>query len=216
MNNSQRTNKKININANLFHLTTNAILTAVIIIMSFTPIGYLKIGTVAITFITVPVAIGAIISGPISGAVLGGIFGLTSFIQCFGIDPFGTALLNINLIYTLLMCFVPRILTGLLSGLVFKFLSKADKTNLISYVITCLSCSVMNTIFFMASLMVLFGSSDYIKSIMDALGQTNVILFMFALVGINALIEIIVNSLISAAISKSLAIIIKKQKAKYN
>ena len=59
------------------------LLTAILIIMCYTPLGYLNIGPLAITFNTIPVAIGALALGPVGGAVTGGVFGLTSFLQCF-------------------------------------------------------------------------------------------------------------------------------------
>ena len=61
-----------------------AILVAIMLIFAYTPLGYLKAGPIEITFMVLPVAIGAIILGPAVGAILGGIFGVTSFIQCFG------------------------------------------------------------------------------------------------------------------------------------
>lgn len=72
-------------------LVQMAILIAVMLILAFTPLGYLKVGAIEITFMTIPVVVGAIILGPTAGAVLGGVFGLTSFIQCFGMSAFGAA-----------------------------------------------------------------------------------------------------------------------------
>ena len=69
-----------------------AILVAIMLILAFTPLGYLKVGAIEITFMTIPVVIGAILLGPPAGAFLGGVFGLTSFIQCFGMSAFGSAL----------------------------------------------------------------------------------------------------------------------------
>ncbi|HBN84937.1 MAG TPA: ECF transporter S component, partial [Clostridiales bacterium] len=45
-------------------LTQLGILSAIIIIMAFTPLGYLRIGPLSITFLTVPVIIGAMLLGP--------------------------------------------------------------------------------------------------------------------------------------------------------
>ena len=45
---------------------------------------------------TVPVAVGAIILGPKGGAICGLAFGITSFMQCFGMGAFGTMLFSIN------------------------------------------------------------------------------------------------------------------------
>ena len=71
-----------------------AILIAVVLIMAFTPLGYLKTVGLEISLITIPVAIGAMVIGPLAGAVLGAVFGLTSFYQCFGMSQFGAMLLS--------------------------------------------------------------------------------------------------------------------------
>ena len=84
-------------------LVQMSILIAIMLILAFTPLGYLKVGAIDITFMTIPVVVGAILLGPASGAVLGGVFGLTSFIQCFGMSTFGEALLNINPFLTFLV-----------------------------------------------------------------------------------------------------------------
>ena len=48
----------------IYKLSLAAVLTALIFVMAFTPLGYLKVGVVSITFLTIPVVIGAIIGGP--------------------------------------------------------------------------------------------------------------------------------------------------------
>ena len=58
-----------------------ALLVAIIIVLAFTPLGYIKTLGLEITLIVVPVTVGAITLGPAAGAVLGLVFGLTSFIQ---------------------------------------------------------------------------------------------------------------------------------------
>ena len=66
-------------------LTLLGLLTAVLLVMSFTPLGYLNIGPLAITLNMIPVAISAAALGPFGGAVTGAVFGMTSFLQCLGI-----------------------------------------------------------------------------------------------------------------------------------
>ena len=94
------------------YLVEMALLTAIILIMAFTPVGYIRTLGLEITLIVVPVAIGAVTLGPAAGAVLGGIFGVTSFVQCFGMSHFGAMLLSINPVLTFLVCVPTRILTG--------------------------------------------------------------------------------------------------------
>ena len=96
-----------------------ALMTAIIFIMAFTPLGYFRTPGLSITFLTVPVAVGAIILGPKGGAVCGLVFGITSFIQCFASGGFGAMLLSINPVGAAFTCIVPRVLEGWLCGLIF-------------------------------------------------------------------------------------------------
>ena len=53
-------------------LTTLGILTAIILVMSFTPLGYIKTLGLEITLLHIPVILGAALTGPVGGMVLGG------------------------------------------------------------------------------------------------------------------------------------------------
>ena len=97
-----------------------ALMVAIIFIMAFTPLGYFQTLGLSITFLTVPVAVGAILLGPKGGAVCGLAFGITSLMQCFGIGFFGTMLFSINPAATAFTCIVPRVLEGWLCGLIFR------------------------------------------------------------------------------------------------
>ena len=55
-------------------LVEMALLVAIILIMAFTPLGYIKTAGIEITLIVVPVAVGAVTLGPAAGAILGGIW----------------------------------------------------------------------------------------------------------------------------------------------
>ena len=125
-----------------------ALMVAIIFVMAFSPLGYLRTPGLTITFLTVPVAVGAIILGPTAGAICGGAFGLTSAIMALtGGSAFSAALLQINpfgLLFTLL---VPRILEGWLCGLIFAALKKVSKNG--AFVIASLSCPLLNTLLFM-------------------------------------------------------------------
>ena len=74
-----------------------AMMIAIILLMSFTPLGYLRTPGLSITLLTIPVAVGAIILGPKGGAVCGLAFGATSFYMAVtGSSAFAAALFNIN------------------------------------------------------------------------------------------------------------------------
>lgn len=196
---SSRRNSTVN-------LTVTAALAAIIVVMTFTPIGYLNIGIVEITFLTIPVAIGAIICGPGAGALLGGVFGLTSYMQCFGIarpSPFGAALLAINPVATTVLCLVPRILTGLLAGLIFKAFK--NKSGTVSFAVTSLCTGIFNTLFFVIVLLLGF-STESLSSLQ--LGDS-MLKIISSLITVNAIIEWAVCLVVGLAVSKALSAILK-------
>ena len=51
------------------YLVEMALLVAIILLMAFTPIGYIKTAGLEITLIVVPVAVGAVTLGPTAGAI---------------------------------------------------------------------------------------------------------------------------------------------------
>ena len=201
---------KTNTNSRTLKMVQLALLIAIIVLMAFTPIGYIKTFGLEITLIVVPVTVGAIVLGPASGAVLGAVFGITSFIQCFGWSPFGATLLSINPIYTFIVCFIPRVLMGWLTGLIFVAIRSNNRTKRISYLLASLIGPLLNTLFFMTALVLFFYQTDYIQGFVEILGTSNVFTFVIAFVGINGLIEALTCFVLASAVSKVLDSLVMK------
>lgn len=193
-------------NKNTTYLVRLSLLMALELILAYTPIGYFRTAGLSISFLSIPVVIGAIILGPAAGAVLGGIFGLTSFGTCFGSDPFGAALLGINPVFTFLVCVPTRILMGWLAGLIFKAIYKKEKSHhIVSYFVASLAGPVLNTLLFMSTLVLFFYRSEYIQAVAEGIGATNPFMFIVILVGVQGLIEAVVGCVLSFSISKALS-----------
>lgn len=185
-------------------LTVLGLMIAVLVLMSYTPLGYLNIGPLAITFNMIPVAIAAIACGPLGGAVLGAVFGLTSFGQCIGIggvSAMGATLFSISPVLAFIQRFVPRFLDGWLLGYLFRWLRKVTKNTTLAGYITGFLSAFLNTVFFMVALVVLFGNTDYVKNL---IGGRNIIVFICAFVGINAICEMISATILTGVISVAL------------
>lgn len=181
------------------YLVELALLVAIILLMAFTPIGYIKTAGLEIALIVVPVAVGAVTLGPAAGAILGGIFGITSFIQCFGMSAFGTILLGVNPFYTFLVCVPTRILEGWLTGLIYRGLRKTKLHSGTSVSIANLCCPILNTLFFMGTIVLFFSGT-----MREQFGMVKVIPFLVAFVGINGVIEAAVCFIVGAGISMAL------------
>ena len=186
-------------NSKTLYLVEMALLISIIILMAFTPLGYLRTPGVEITFIMIPVVVGSVLLGEKAGMLLGGVFGITSFIQCFGMSPFGATLLSINPVFTFMTCMIPRLLMGYLSGMAYKLLK--DKNKLTAFGAAAIAGPLTNTLFFVGMVIVLFGNTEYI---MGMRGGMNVLAFFAAFVGMNGLIEAIASFAVSTALLTAL------------
>ena len=188
-----------------------ALLTAIILLLAFTPLGYIRTFGLEITLIVVPVTVGAVTLGPAAGAVLGAVFGITSFIQCFGMSPFGAVLLSINPAATFIVCVVSRILMGWLTGMIYQGLKNIQQIKKAALVITNLIGPLLNTFFFMSTLLLFFYHTEYISGLAKSMGASNVFAFVAAFVGVNGVIEAAACFILGSAISRALQAALKSQ-----
>lgn len=184
-------------------LTLLGLMTALLLLMAFTPLGYLNVGPLAITFNVIPVAISAIVLGPVGGAIAGGVFGLTSFLQCIGIggvSQMGVALFAINPVLAFIQRFVPRLLDGFLLGYIFSFVRR-HLNIYVACAVTGFCSAFLNTVFFMSSLVLLFGNTEYVQGLM---GGRSVLIYICASIGINAVCEMLSSTILTGAVGAAL------------
>lgn len=183
-------------------LTVLSVLAALTAIVSFLPLKTLGL---EITFSMIPVAVGAILYGPSGGAVLGGVFGLVSFLQCLGYSPFGAALLGINPLLTFIVCLPTRILAGFLAGVIYNALRKAVKSDIPALLSASLAAPLFNTLFFMTALVLCFYNTELVQGFVAQLGASNPFTFVILFVGINGLVEIICGFVVAFPCAKALS-----------
>ncbi|MBR4910831.1 MAG: ECF transporter S component [Clostridia bacterium] len=184
----------------LFRLTLTALFIAVIIVMDFTPIGYITTGLFSITLLTIPVALGAACTGVIGGAILGLVFGLTSFLQAFAIgyfiDPSAAVLFSENPAGYAITCFVPRIIAGLVSALVFRIFEQRNKIGIPAFAVSACLVPIMNTFLFMTSFALFYRNTQ--------LGGASVMAVIISALTLNFLIELSVTVIAGVVINKTI------------
>lgn len=169
-------------------------------------LGYVNIpmpGGLHIVFNMIPMAIAAIALGPLGGAVIGGAFGLISFLQCFGICGFsgmGAALAAINPGLSFIQRFFPRMLDGLLLGFIYA-MTKKRLNRYAACAVTGFFAAFLNTAFFMTSLVWIFGGTEYMQNSMAGRGMLT---YIVASVGINGVVEMLVSTLVTGAVGAGL------------
>ena len=194
-----------------------AIFGAIICIMAFTPfLGYIPLGITRATIIHIPVIIASLLMGPKKGGVLGFVFGLTSFITntvnptatSFVFTPFYSVGEISGGIWSVIICFVPRILVGIVPYFVYKlalrFVSEDTRKKGVSNVgliLAGVTGALVNTLLVMNLIFIFYGDA-YIEASgkAAALGYT----FIVSVIGINGVPEAIIAGILTLCIGKVL------------
>ena len=159
----------------------------------------------SITFNMIPVAIAAIAIGPKGGAIIGGAFGLISFLQCFGImgsSGLGIALMQegANPILMFVHRFGSRFVDGLLLGYIFRALR--GRCNVFAACsVTGFFAAFLNTLLFMSTLVLFFSNTAKMQQSMSGRAF---FAYIVASVGVNGLIEMAVSTILTGAVGTAL------------
>ena len=121
-------------------MTMIGMLSAISIFLGITGLGFIPLPTMRATIMHVPVIIGAIIEGPVVGALVGLVFGLFSMYQNFT-APGPTSFIFWNPIIAI----IPRVLVGIVAYYVYRALYNKIKKESISIAIASLLASFTNT-----------------------------------------------------------------------
>lgn len=193
-------------NTKIHKLVGVALLIAVMVVLQF--VGTLlpiKIGPVAISFVLIPIVIGAAVYGPGAGAVLGAAFGILANIFCAnGMDGGGHMVFQANPILCILVVMAKGILCGAAAGWVYKLLAKRNAY--VAMLCAAFICPVVNTGIFLLCMWLFF---------MDVLtvwaGGSNVAGYVLSgIVLVNFLPELVLNMAISPASQRIIHVIKKK------
>ena len=145
-------------------LTQLALLIAIQLILSFTPLGFIILpGMVSITIMHIPVIVGGIVMGPMYGGILGLVFGLLSMYKATTaassvVDQAFSPFLSGAPVQSIIMCIVPRVLLGVVAALLFRALEKRIKSKGLAIAISAAVASVMHTVLVLGCLWALFDS----------------------------------------------------------
>ena len=189
-------------NSKIRDLVLMGIMTGMIFLMAFTPIGYIKTGTLSITLITIPVAITAYALGPKGGAVAGLAFGVTSAIMAF-MNPSAmmVALTGVSAAKAIVLC----TLDGLIVGLISDLMKKIKVPSAVGGAVSGFAVAFLNTVFFMSSLVLLYGNTEYVQNMRESVAPgKNVVLFILAIVSINVAIEWIASTVATSGVAAGL------------
>ena len=158
---------------------------------------FVRFGPFSITLALAPIIIGAALYGPGAGAILGGVFGFVVLLTgVFGWDG-GTVmyLMSLNALACVLICIGKGAAAGWISGLVYRLIAK--KNIHLGVVVAAIVCPIVNTGIFIIGMMLFYMST--LES--WAGGQAVIYYAIFGLTGVNFLVELAVNLVLSSGIT---------------
>lgn len=146
-----------------------ALMAAIVILLANTPLGMIQLPIIKATTVHIPVIIGAILLGPLAGAILGAVFGVCSLISntmaptllSFAFSPFMSTSGLLGAAKAIWISVGCRILIGVVAGWLWIFFRKIKMNKkiyqVIALAITGFVGSMVNTISVMGSIYILFA-----------------------------------------------------------
>ena len=163
--------------------------TAIVVVLQFLG-SFIKFGPFSITLVLAPIVIGAALYGTGAGSYLGLVFGETVLIS-----GDAAAFLTINPIGTVIIVLLKGMLAGLAAGLIYSLISKAS--SLAGVIVAGIVCPIVNTGIFLAGCYIFFQ-----EWLVAVFGTTGFVTVVAGLVGVNFLVELGINMVLSTAIVK--------------
>ncbi len=147
-------------------LTGVALMAAIVILLANTPLGMIQLPVIKATTVHIPVIIGAILFGPMAGAILGCVFGICSMISntvtpsllSFAFSPFMSTTGIVGALKAVWISVGCRMLIGIVSGWLWIFLRKVKMNRHIALAVTGFIGSMTNTVTVMGSIFLLLAN----------------------------------------------------------
>ena len=180
----------------LQRMTGLSIFTAVIVVLTVL-CTFVRFGPFSITLALAPIVIGAALYGPGAGAYLGSVFGLVVLLTGVFVWDGGTVmyLMSLNALGCVLICIGKSAVAGWISGLLYRLIAK--KNIHLGVVAAAIICPIVNTGLFIIGMMLFYMST--LES--WAGGQAVIYYVIFGLTGVNFLVELAVNLVLSSGIT---------------
>ncbi|WP_283588557.1 ECF transporter S component [Limosilactobacillus viscerum] len=124
--------------------TIRSIFIAIIILQDFVPfLGNIPLGPLSITTMHVTVIVAAVVLGPVDGAIIGGTWGLLTWVRAFVAPSSPIApLVMVNPLVSV----VPRILIGVVAGYLYRWISRWTQRKKLAMTIAGIAGSLTNTV----------------------------------------------------------------------
>lgn len=177
-------------------LTVLALLTAIVVVLQLLG-GFIKLGTFSISLVLVPIVIGAALSGAVAGAWLGFVFGCTVLLT-----GDAAVFLAVNPIGTVVTVLLKGIMAGFFAGLFYHTIPWKHQN--LAVLSAAMICPIVNTGVFLLGCLVFFMPTMVQWAQGMGFGDAVGTYMIVGLVGVNFLIEFLINVLLCSTMIRIL------------
>ena len=196
-------------------LTSVALMAAVVILLANTPLGMIQLPIIKATTVHIPVILGAILLGPMAGAILGAVFGVCSLISntvtptllSFAFSPFMSMTGMSGAVKAVWISVGCRMMIGIISGWFWILVKKCKLNHFIALPIAGFLGSMVNTVFVRGSIYVLLAR-EYAQA--RNVGVEAVFGLVMGTVTASGIPEAIAAAVLVAVIGKVLLKVVKR------
>lgn len=195
-------------NKKIFRMAFLAMMSAVLVIMMFTPLGYIPLGVLRITTMHIPVLITAMVLGKKEGMMMGALFGISSVIintlqptlTSFVFSPFITVGTVNGNGYSLIIAILPRILLGWSSGVIYERLA-SYKNDTSRIILSAFAGTLTNTLLVLGGIYLFFGPA---YAAVRGIEYSALLTVLVTTILTNGILEILLAAVICLAAVKAL------------
>ena len=193
--------------SNVYRLTGLGILTAIIIVLQVLT-TFVRFGPFSITLALIPIVVGAAMYGKGAGAYLGAVFSVVVVIMCItGGDVGGFMVWSANPVMCVIMCMLKGTAARFLAGLMYQLVGK--KNQLLGVILAALISPIANTGIFIIGMLLFFR-----ETLASWAGGSDLLTYIImGLTGVNFLVELGVNIVLSPIVVKIIDAVRKTSRA---
>lgn len=186
----------------LSKLVLGALLTALVVVLQFAG-AFIKLGVFSVSLVMVPIAIGAIVCGPIIGAWLGFMFGIVVLVS-------GDAawFMGFSVVGTIVTVLLKGTLAGFVSGIIYKVVALFNSK--VAAITAAVLCPIVNTGVFALGCYVFF-LDDLALAAEGTYSSATAFIFL-GLIGANFVFELLLNTVLSPAVAYLVTFAKRKRK----
>lgn len=198
-----------NVSAGFFsarNVATMGVLIALTIVLQLFA-SAVKIGTISLNFSLIPIALAAMVLGPIGGGIVGLVSGLVTFITCavMGGEPLTAYLFQHSPVTLTLVCLGKTTVAGIAAGFIFNLISRKNIT--VGAIVSSIVVPIINTALYVLGMVIMYPHVAAKLSIESGAG----VVFVAVIVAIwfNFALEVAVSGICAPALATVIRVVEK-------